>query len=155
VAVVAAERGLQVVEHAVEAIVQVVLMVCEQQDGDRQQREHDEVQGTVDCDRTQDDLVAQRLASQRKRDLIQRRQVVARRLGRVRRRQRQPAVAAQAAVPALAVVLADEWRVFGPDLADVEADKLVAVDPAGDELPVKTRYETPRFFAYADAGKLG
>ena len=82
----------------------------EHEDRDRERAEHDEVQRAVDRDQPQDDLVAQRLAARRQLDLGALRRGVAGR--RARRRQRQPRVAAQAAVPAHPVDLARDERVL-------------------------------------------
>src|SRR5690349_20354194 len=132
--------------------MKVGLVAREQEHREGKQAEDQEEEGAVDRDRPQDDLVAQRLPAQRQLDLVERRQVLARRLAALRLAHRQPAVAAQAAVPAQSVDLAHDRCVLRPDLACIEPDQLVPVDPTRQQLPVETWYETTRFFAYADAG---
>jgi hypothetical protein len=70
----------------------------DEEDRDGDGREHDDVHRAVDCDHAEDDAVAQRLPAERQLDLLARRRRLARRLRR--RRERQPRVAAEAAVPA-------------------------------------------------------
>src|SRR5207248_3868350 len=86
-------------------------------------------------------------------EVVERPEVVACRIGG--RRERQPAVAAQAAVPADPVCLAQHERVLVPHLADVEPDQLVAAHAAGEQLVVEPGYKANGLFAYADAGKRG
>ena len=98
--------------------------------------------GAVDGDEAQDDLVAQRLAAQREVDLVPRRRELAR--GRDGRIDREPRVAAQAAVPARSVDGARDERILGGELARVDADQLVASEPADEQLVVKARPEAAR-----------
>ena len=140
---------MQGAEHGVELVAQVDLVPGDEEDADREPREDQEVQRPVDRDRAQDDLVAQRLAPERQLDLI----AVGRMAGRrvLRRRERQPAVAAQAAMPPRPVHLAGEGCVLGPQLGRVETDERVALDPADEQLLVEARPEAARL---GDAGQL-
>src|SRR5436190_3667908 len=106
--------------------------------------------GAVDGDEAQDDLVAQRLAAQREVDLVPRRWELAR--GRDGRIDREPRVAAQAAVPARSVDGARDKRILGGELARVDADQLVARQPADEQLVVKARPEAARL-DQVDTGK--
>ena len=92
--------------HAQHGVAQVGAVGAEQQDRERQQREPDEVRRSVDRDQPQDDLVAQRPPAQRQLDLVARRRHVAR--GRLRHGKGQPAVTAQAPVPARAALVAGD-----------------------------------------------
>ena len=94
------------------------------------------MEGAVDGDQPEDDLVAQGTATQRQLDLGPVRRVLACGLGG--RGEGQPAVAAQAAVPAQARgTVAGNQRVLGTQLSRVEADELVARDAADDQLVMK------------------
>jgi hypothetical protein len=97
--------------------------VREGEDGDGQHREDDEVHEPVQCDEPQDVPVPQQLAAQRYVRFIRFRQVLTGR--HPWRRQRYPAVAAQAAVPAEPAVLPHDHRVPGPDASGVAADQPV------------------------------
>jgi hypothetical protein len=108
----------------------------EQQDERAEPAEHEEVKRAIERDQPQHELVAQRLASQRQFDLLA--------LGRadagglLGASQREPAVAAQTAIPALSGgVLARKDRVLGAQLARVRADQLVPAHAADQKLPVK------------------
>jgi hypothetical protein len=138
----AGRRALHGVDDTVEEVPQLQLVGGKQRSRDGQGREHDEMDGAVDGDDPQDDLVAQRLAAQRQLDLLTRRRQIALRL--VRQSQRQPAVAANAAVPAQPVLLAHDQLVPRPQPGRVRADQLVAADSADDQLPVETRPVEPR-----------
>ena len=61
-----------------------------------------------------------------------------------RRRQRHPGVAAHAAIPADAVLLAGDNGILGPEPGCVGPDQLVAPHAADEQLPVKARPETAR-----------
>ncbi len=133
-------RPLHRVDEAIERVAHADLVRGEQEDGDREHREDDEVKRAIDRDDSQHDAVTQRLAAQRQLDLLARRQRLAR--GTRRRRQRQPRVAAHAAVPAHTVLLAHDHRVLGPELRDIGAEELVPGHAAREQLPVKARPET-------------
>ena len=73
---------------------------------------------------------------------LERGRVLARRLAG--RGERQPAVAAQAAMPPGALHLAGEGLVLGAQLGRVEPDELVPAQPADQQLPMKPRPEAAR-----------
>src|SRR5205807_2093314 len=100
------------------------------------------VERAIDRDQAQHDAVAERLPTRGHLDLVPARRMGPRRL--TRRRQRQPAVAAQAAVPAEAAGIAREDGVLRPELGRVEADELVPLEPADEQLVVEALAEPPR-----------
>ena len=90
------------------------------------------MQRPVGSDQPQHDLVAQRLAAQRQLDLVTFGHARARR--RRWRLERQPAVAAQAAVPAHAIALARQRGVGAADVGRVGAREHVPPPPARQQL---------------------
>jgi hypothetical protein len=109
------------------------------------------VEGAVDRDQAQHHLVAQGAPAERELDLVAVGRVLPR--GRGRRLEREPAVAAQAAVPAQPRgALAGEQRVLGTELGRVEADQLVAREAADDQLIMELR---PKALGFLGAGERG
>ena len=80
----AGDAALQVGEDPVVGVAQAVLVTGERDHRDPEQHEDHEVKRAVDRDQAQHDLVAQRLAAQRHRDLVAFRRMLARRLRRRR-----------------------------------------------------------------------
>ena len=136
--------ALQVRDDFVESVAQRRAVSREQQHEHAERDQHDEVKRAIERDHAQHDLVAQRLAAQRQLDLLALGRMLAR--GRRRRRERQPAVAAQAAIPARAVrVLARERaRPASRSSRGVGADQLVAAHAADQQLPVQPRAKAAR-----------
>ena len=100
--------ALDRVDDAVEEVAHPNLVRREQEDRDGERSQDDEVDGAVDRDDAQHDAVAQRLSAKRQLDLVAGRRRLAR--GIRRRRERDPRVAADAAVPADAVLLPRDRR---------------------------------------------
>src|SRR5690242_18927141 len=59
--------------------------------------------------------------------------------GLCRRWQRQPAVAAKAAIPAQTIVCPGNQRVLGTELLGIGSDQLMPLDTADQQLPVELR----------------
>src|SRR5579872_477523 len=134
--------ALQRGEHLDVVVVEQAAVLGEQEDSERQSGEEDEVERPVEHDEAEHVAVPQPPALDRRLDRGRVRREGHRRL--VRRREADPCVAAQAAVPAPAVVLAHPHRV-GVDVADLgcpDADELVGLESAGDQLVVDVRAET-------------
>ncbi|GAB2993403.1 hypothetical protein GCM10017788_34350 [Amycolatopsis acidiphila] len=107
----------------------------EGEDADGERRQDDEVHEPVQGDEPQDIAVAQQLAAQRYVHFVRFWRILAARF--LRRRERQPAVAAQAAVPAQPPLFPHHDRVFGPDPGRVPADQLVAAAGAAQQFVVQ------------------
>ena len=127
------DAALERRKHPLEISLGGLLVGGEDQHDDPQQRQDHEVECPVEGDQPQHDPVAQRLAAGRDLDLSALGWVPARRLHR--RRERDPAVAAQAPVPAAAVVFAYEYRILVADFSGVGADQDMALPAAHDKLP--------------------
>jgi len=137
-----AEAVLEVGDRAEDRLAQLVLVLEEGEDQDRQRGEDDEVQRAVDRDQPQHDLVAQRAPAERQLELVAAGRERPRR--RRRRRQGDPAVAAQAAVPAGPVVARPgEDRVLRAQLRGVGPREQVPAGAARDQLPVQARDVAP------------
>ena len=130
----ARDAPLKVREDPVVGVAQAFLITGKRDHADAEQRQDHEVKRPVDRDQAQHHLVAQRLAAQRHLNLIAFRQLRA--LGLLGRRQRQPAVAAQAPVPADGAGLTGEQRVLRAKLRSVGSDEHMAAESARDQLPV-------------------
>jgi hypothetical protein len=127
--------AVEVADHAVEGVPQVRAVGGEDEDRDAEERQDHEVQRAIDGDEAQHDLVAQGPAAQRQRDLLAPREVLAH--GRFGRGHRDPAVAAQAAMPAHPVDDARHQRFGRPQLRDIEPEQLVARQAAHEQLPAQ------------------
>ena len=130
--------ALQVGDHFVEALAQGGAVGREDEHEHSEPDQHDQVKGAVDRDQAQHRLIAQAFAAQRQLELGVLGRMAAR--GRLRPGQGQPAVAAQAAMPARARgVLAREDRVPRAQLGRVRRHQLVAARRAPHELPMQAR----------------
>src|SRR5438552_10469347 len=138
----AAGAALGRVDDAVEPVADSNLMRREQEHGDGEHREDDEMDRAVDSDDAQHNSIPKRLSSKRELDLLARRWSLTCR--RRRRRERHPRVAADAAIPADALLLARNDRILGPEPGGVGPDQLMAAYSTDEQLPVKARPETAR-----------
>jgi hypothetical protein len=135
----AAHAALQVIEDTSELRIQCGAVVGEQEHRGGERAQDQEVERTVHRDQPQDVTVAQRLASQRQHDLVPCGRVLPGRM--LRRGERDPRVAAQAAVPAQAARFPGEQLILGAQRGRVRAQDLVAVQPAADQLIAQLRAE--------------
>ena len=151
-AVAAAGHGaaLQVGDDAVEALAEGGAMRGEEQDRDAEQPEDEEVQGAVDRDQAQDDLVAQRASAQRQLDLV----AAGRVLARGRRRRRGGPASCRSAGSGTSARRPISRTTSASSLAHlrgIEADELVARHAADQQLPMQARDEACG--ARADSGR--
>src|SRR5260221_280674 len=124
--------ALDIGEDTVEAVLQFVLVRGDEKDKHREESEHGEVNGSIDRDGSQNDLVAQGTAAQRHGDLLKGRKIP--QSGVLGRREREPTVAAKATVPSHPVAFANDDRVLWANLGDVGAGQLVATVTADEDL---------------------
>ena len=134
--------ALNVGYDPVEAVLEFVLVRGDEEDEYAEEGEHDEMNGSIDRDCPQDDLVAQGPAARRHRNLLKRRKMGSGRI--LWRWEGQPAVAAKASMPAHPVAFAYDDRVLRADLGDIGADQLVTPEAADEQLVVKPGPKPPR-----------
>src|SRR5581483_11087810 len=127
--------ALDVREHPVEVLAELLFVRSDQEHGDGQHAENDEVERAVHRDDPEHDLVPQRLAARWKLDLL----ASGHRSPRGIRRglEREPAVASNAAVPAQAALVSHDETIRLRDLRDVRAEQSVPSQPADEELVVE------------------
>ena len=139
---VRAGASLDGIDDAEVERAQRELVRREQEDRGREQGEHDEVDRAVDSDDPEHDLVAERAAAQRKVDLVPLGRLLVLRV--LRRRERQPRIAAHTAVPANTVALERVHPVLRAEPRRVHPDQLMPGDAAHEQLPVEARAVEPR-----------
>lgn len=131
---------LKIVEDLEVIVSQHRLVTGEGEDDDRQGGEHQDVDRSIDGDRSQNVAIPEGSSAQRELELVTRWWMISYRVGR--RWKREPGITPQASVPAEAPTLSSEKGIRFAELASVGAYKLMTVKSTPDQLITKLRAES-------------